>query len=146
MDKIHYVVGFCFSEDKERVVLIIKKRPEWQKYLLNGVGGKKESDDESFREAIVREFKEETGVETQEDDWKSFCYLEGSDYLVYCFKCFNDGYFNESDTTTDEPIYKVQISSILQSNHKYVSNLVWLLYMALDENYGKDFIGEIFYK
>ncbi len=35
-----YVVGFMFTEDEKQVVLIEKKRPEWQAGKLNGVGGK----------------------------------------------------------------------------------------------------------
>ncbi len=55
-----YVCGFMFSPDKKQVALIRKTKPEWQKDLLNGIGGKIESG-ESPHEAMVREFYEESG-------------------------------------------------------------------------------------
>ena len=57
----HYVAGFVFDEADERVVLIRKNRPAWQAGKLNGVGGRIE-DGESSRDAMRREFREETGV------------------------------------------------------------------------------------
>jgi 8-oxo-dGTP diphosphatase len=56
----NYVVGFLFDPTLSRVVLIRKEKPAWQKGLLNGVGGKVELN-ESFEEAMAREFAEETG-------------------------------------------------------------------------------------
>jgi 8-oxo-dGTP diphosphatase len=34
-----YVVGFLFNSDTNKVCLIKKNRPQWQKGRLNGVGG-----------------------------------------------------------------------------------------------------------
>ncbi len=53
---------FLFSEDRRRVVLINKKRPEWQAGLQNGIGGKV-LEGEIYLQAMIREFKEETGFE-----------------------------------------------------------------------------------
>jgi 8-oxo-dGTP diphosphatase len=60
--KVNYVVGFLFSDDLSKVVLIRKARPEWQKGLLNGPGGKIEKG-ETPVDAMYREFYEEAGVE-----------------------------------------------------------------------------------
>ena len=35
----YYVAGFMYSKDRKKVVLIEKINPEWQRGLLNGVGG-----------------------------------------------------------------------------------------------------------
>lgn len=35
----HYVLGFAFGPNYKKVALLHKLRPEWQKGLLNGVGG-----------------------------------------------------------------------------------------------------------
>ena len=35
-----YVAGFMFSSDKSEVLLVEKMSPEWQRGLLNGIGGK----------------------------------------------------------------------------------------------------------
>lgn len=54
-----YVLGFLFSEDGSRVLLIWKNRPAWQAGKLNGIGGKIE-DGEQPLDAMKREFVEET--------------------------------------------------------------------------------------
>ena len=59
-----YVLGFAFTTDG-RVALIQKKRPAWQAGRLNGIGGKVEGTEHSAA-AMVREFREETGVDTPE--------------------------------------------------------------------------------
>ena len=61
---IYYVVGFLFNPDMTEVVLIKKNRPDWQKGLLNGVGGKIESGEDPIT-AMIREFKEETGIKLE---------------------------------------------------------------------------------
>ena len=54
-----YVLGFLFSADLERVVLVEKSKPAWQRGLLNGVGGAIEPG-ESPAGSMDREFHEET--------------------------------------------------------------------------------------
>lgn len=66
--RIDYVCGFMFSPTLTQVVLIEKKKPSWQKGLLNGVGGKVEPREEPSY-AMAREFKEETGVVTHPQHW-----------------------------------------------------------------------------
>lgn len=60
MSQTKYVVGFMFSEDSSKVALIRKNRPEWQKGLLNGIGGHCESSDKNNQDTMIREFEEET--------------------------------------------------------------------------------------
>ena len=57
--KDRYVLGFVFSLDASRVLLIWKNRPEWQKGKLNGIGGKIEEGELPI-DAMKREFSEET--------------------------------------------------------------------------------------
>jgi hypothetical protein len=57
--KDRYVVGFVFSKDLSRVLLVLKNRPAWQDGKFNGIGGKIEGDETAF-EAMNREFVEET--------------------------------------------------------------------------------------
>jgi 8-oxo-dGTP pyrophosphatase MutT (NUDIX family) len=64
-----YVLGFYFSEDLDKVLLILKNRPPHLANKLNGVGGKLE-ERETELDAMVREFKEETGVTTLDSSWK----------------------------------------------------------------------------
>jgi 8-oxo-dGTP pyrophosphatase MutT (NUDIX family) len=54
-----YSCAFAFAGAS--VLLIRKAKPEWQKGLLNGIGGKLESP-ESVMDCTIREFREETGL------------------------------------------------------------------------------------
>ena len=67
MADILYVCGFAVFGGS-RLLLIRKARPAWQKRFLNGVGGHIE-EGETIHEAMVREFREETGIITEEVDW-----------------------------------------------------------------------------
>ena len=64
---MQYVLGFAF-DDLGRVALIRKTRPDWQRGLLNGIGGKI-NPGEACRDAMMREFYEETGVVLPADRW-----------------------------------------------------------------------------
>lgn len=81
MDK--FVVGFPFDENREHVLLVRKLRPEWQKGLLNGIGGKIEITENS-REAMRRECLEETGLVL---DWKHKAHMQGVNTDGHCFTC-----------------------------------------------------------
>lgn len=56
-----FVVGFAFTQMLDKVLLVMKLRPEWQKGFLNGIGGKIEEGETSL-EAMHRECREETGL------------------------------------------------------------------------------------
>ncbi len=127
-----YVVGFMFTEDEKQVVLIEKKRPEWQAGKLNGVGGKVEEDEFSLL-AMVREFQEETGIKTGMSYWNLYAKITGSDYIVYVFRGFDTGVVERVETKTDEVIQRTSVSYILnpQSASNMISNLPVLVRLAL---------------
>lgn len=127
MDKKKYVVGFAFSHDYTRVVLIRKNKPEWQAGYLNGVGGKIE-DGEDFLEAMIREFKEEAGILIPR--WKRFARLEFPDAKITFLKCkIHSLMERQIRSTTDE---KIEIHDIVMLNTlKTIPNLQWLIPMAL---------------
>ena len=61
---------------------------EWQAGLLNGIGGKIE-DGEAPIEALVREFAEETGVQTSAEEWSAIVhYVHPHSYEVFFTKRF----------------------------------------------------------
>jgi len=128
MDKIRYVVGFLFSSDYKRVVLINKNRPEFQKGLYNGVGGRIEEDELPI-DAMIREFYEETDVLIE--NWKEYAILDG-DCVVHVFAAYSEKY-SEVTTKTDERVeilYTFEVPSL-----KIMPNLRWLIPMALDANH-----------
>lgn len=60
MKRKHFVLGFVFNSNLNSVLLVEKKRPDWQAGYFNGIGGKIE-DDETPLQAMQREGREETG-------------------------------------------------------------------------------------
>lgn len=98
-----YVCGFAFSLNLRRVWLIVKNRPAWQKGRVNGIGGRVEGK-ETATQAMVREFKEETGVVTSEAQW---LFLEGHKHKngveVSFFAARLEGH-DRPTTTTDEQV------------------------------------------
>lgn len=90
MDLPNQVLGFFFNQERSRVLLILKNRPDHLKGMYNGVGGKCEHR-EKYIDAIVREFKEETNLYISHERWKNFCSMNVSvkdnkaTYYVECF-------------------------------------------------------------
>lgn len=142
MKEIEYVVGFLFDDSGKHVVLIEKQRPEWQRGLLNGVGGKVDSIEDIFT-AMRREFIEETGANSLW--WYKFAELSGYDgpairegteisrYKIHCFSTFSTICFNAVKTTTDEKLVKRSVSD-LSNYHDTLPNTRWLILMALNMN------------
>lgn len=135
MDKRQqYVVGFMFDDYRNTVVLIKKNRPEWQAGKLNGVGGKVEPN-EMPTAAMIREFFEETGVQTNREDWIYLCTLKSEKSVIHIFKGENSKYAMAARTTTDEKIGLYDPSILFEVPQIVVPNLHWLLPMAAsDEN------------
>lgn len=132
--KKSYVLGFLFTADTSNVVLIQKTKPEWQAGKLNGVGGKVEKFDQTAHDAMVREFKEETGVVFT--DWTQYAVMESPDWVVTAFKGFSDVAFDVR-TTTEERICLLDRHRIFGNSIVYpiISNLHWLIPAALDTNH-----------
>lgn len=132
-----YSLGFLFSSDLTKVLLIEKKKPEWQKGLLNGIGGKTEEEKESSMESVIREFKEETGIDTEGLGWRQYAWLQGNSegWGVACFVGAGDMIEN-FQTLTDEKVSIVKVSDILNLNT--LSNIPWLVYLALDVLTGEE--------
>ena len=143
------VVGFMFDERFKQVALIRKegRRLSWQKGLLNGIGGGIELL-ETAPDAMIREFKEETGMTTHCDDWHLFALLLGrptdTEYydpeyaelpvLKWSVDCFwAVGRLVELKTMESEEVVILNITDL--QNDVYfptVPNLQWLIPMAMD--------------
>lgn len=127
---INYVTGFMFSKDRRNVVLISKLNPAWQRGLLNGIGGKIESG-ETPAQAMSREFKEETGVQTSDTQWTPFAVITHQEtYHVNFFFTFDDVAFNV--TTTEKEVVGVYDVNALPIH--VIANLTWLIPLALDRS------------
>lgn len=123
-----YVAGFLFNEDRSRVALVRKNRPEWQAGLLNAIGGKVEVSDETYKAAMIREFQEETGLLIE--SWLHFCTLSGTSWKVYFYSAISDK-FKNIKTATDEQIIVTSIDYFYR-RLDLMKNLKVLLSLALD--------------
>lgn len=123
-----YVAGFLFSEDYEKVVLIRKNRPAWQKGKLNGVGGHVEPG-ETPDDAMVREFMEECGTTTLH--WKYFGTIKGADFIVDWYKA---AVSLPVISTTDEEVDWYHVSDVINDVLPIIPHLKWLIMLALDKD------------
>ena len=121
-----YVAGFCFSECGEQVALIRKLNPEWQRGLLNGIGGKVEPG-ESPHLAMVREFEEETGAHIE--DWRLFCTATTEEDRLHFLTARGD--LDALYSAEAEEVLTVAIEEIPTLDT--IPNLRWLIPLALDE-------------
>lgn len=135
-----YVLGFAFNEIRESVVLIEKNRPEWQAGKHNGIGGKIEEFDETPLDAMIREFKEETGCETTEADWHYFAVinceadiLNGQPAQIHCFRCFlHHDRFRECITQETEKVVRVSAGVTIYMM-KLIDKVRFLIPLALEK-------------
>jgi 8-oxo-dGTP diphosphatase len=124
-----YVAGFLFSPDKKSVVLVRKKRPDWQAGRLNGVGGSVE-DGETPVAAMRREFMEEAGLDVP--DWHAFGTVTGRKGLTVVHFFWAVGEVNDAKTMTDEDIAARDVDLI--PPQEMVRAVAWMLPLARDGN------------
>jgi 8-oxo-dGTP pyrophosphatase MutT (NUDIX family) len=122
-----YVCGFVFSSDFRTVVLIQKRRPDWQVGLLNGVGGGIEPGEEPV-EAMSRECREECGIEIVPlNRWTHFLDWTGPHVQVHFF--FATGPALAARSLTDELIGLYEVSDLQAL--RTVPNLQWLIPLCI---------------
>lgn len=127
-----YVVGLAFSEQRDRVVLIKKKRGPAQLIgKWNGVGGHIEGV-ETAAFAMAREFAEETGVVTASTAWTEFMQLEGTDWTVVFFYLCDNVIAEAVRTTEDEIVGSWYLDVVSASDMPLAPNLRWIIPMALN--------------
>lgn len=157
-----WVVGFLFNDDASEVVLIRKRRPEWQAGKLNGVGGKIEDRDWSARavpdvtdseavhaaavlEAMIREFFEETGVVIP--DWHHFASLTWEEGVVHFLRAFMpQATVDRCRTTTDESVERHSVHRLGEPGDGLANvtpNLLWLVPLAAHRHDSYDLIDVV---
>lgn len=127
---ISAVLGFMFCPMKGHVVLLKKKRPDDQRGKFNGVGGKVE-DGESAPAAMVREFMEETGVETKQEDWELVVLLKNDAWHVSVYRTFSDSVY-AARSMSDENVAIVDVEYLFE--FPTMRNTRWLVPFCLDDS------------
>jgi len=137
-----YTVGFLFNNERNEVLLIQKKRPDWQKGYLNGIGGHIE-EDESPLECMTREFYEEADIKIF--NWEELAIITDEEtWKVHFYRTFvADDIFNSYESKTDEEVIgcifrKDEYDGILLPNN-VIKNLNWLIPMAIGDDPGIPF-------
>jgi len=142
-----YVNGLLFSPDRRHLAMVHKKKPAWQAGRLNAIGGKKKPG-ETYHDAVVREFEEETGVHIPE--WEHTITLTapwgvsgpaGQDWWeLRFFRAFSPEVFNVRTKETEEilvvPINLVGHVGQLPPQLNVIPNLTWAIPMSLDDHLG----------
>ncbi len=137
---VDYVVGYMREQLSDRVLMVRKSKPAWQAGLLNGIGGKVERLEIPV-EAMVREFKEETGIDTVVTDWRLVlslhdkrdfytCNADGSHGMVYWFateRRFMPKFPAKNDR--GEELLTVHVSEVSQRND-VVATSRWCIPLA----------------
>lgn len=126
-----YVIGFLFSPSLDRVILIRKKRPEWQAEKWNAPGGKVETG-ESFIEAVAREFHEETGLLFPLTEWHHFATTHpNKNSIIQTFYTVSESY-NDVDTLTDEAVRCWPVAEVMRMPWgAFIPEIPWLVQMGL---------------
>lgn len=132
--KTFYVVGFLFDNACENVLLIRKLKPDWQKGLLNGIGGKVESG-EKIENSMIREFDEET-TNTKPLNWRRYCIMsgtnnDGSEFCVDVFSARTD-VIADIKSKESEVVELHSTQRVCSGQEKTIGNVPWLVSMAMD--------------
>lgn len=127
----NYVLGLIFSEDKKSILLLKKNRgPEAVIGKLNGIGGKIEEFETAYH-AMVRECKEETGLDIPVDEWEFSSILNGPNWNVFIFNVFTDKIF-DFQQIEDEQLTIIHSDYI--KDYEVVNNIPLLVAVALDDS------------
>lgn len=119
-----YVLGFAFDMFGQ-VLLKRAQRPAHLAGYLNGLGGAVEGDETPIA-AMVREFREESGIETDESNWTRFGAMVCNGCLIHLYA----GQVVDFGGATDSSEGHVYIAEVEQLPRDVVPNLRWLVPMA----------------
>lgn len=143
----HYVLGFAFRHDNSKsVAMILKKKPDYQAGKYNGIGGHVE-ENETYHGAMVREFKEESGVEIKE--WRYFGRISGYGaaqhrYVIHLFASSSWEVDGLKTTAPQEGEVKmIHLDDIHERKVPMMHNIPWLAQMAWESLQG-DFMPRFF--
>jgi 8-oxo-dGTP diphosphatase len=124
-----YSLGFIFTPSFDKVLLIHKVTPDWQKGNLNGIGGKIE-EDESTLSCVVREVKEESNLSIPENYWVYVANLSSNNFFTDVFACKYDGQMTDAKSLEVE---QIEWFSTRELPSNMMNNLYWLIPLSIDK-------------
>ncbi len=123
-----YTLGFLFNHDLTKVLLIHKLRPEWQNGKINGLGGKYEKN-ETAKECIVREIKEETNLKTNSKEWQKIGELHSTKFAVDVMGMIYQGKEADAVSIEEEKVEWFLVNSLPKN---IMTNLSWLIPLTIE--------------
>jgi 8-oxo-dGTP pyrophosphatase MutT (NUDIX family) len=136
---IEYVCGFLISKEFDAVLMVKKEKPDWQKGLWNGIGGKIEGSEPPYI-AMIREFKEEIGIDSVAYEcWENIGKVTefNGEWRVHFFKQFVrylpkfhlTNSINQWNNDAGEQLDFLPYSGLLKGDYKGMTilNLNWII-------------------
>jgi 8-oxo-dGTP pyrophosphatase MutT (NUDIX family) len=129
------VCGFLVNVHEEEVLLIDRKKIDWQHGRLNGIGGKIVEGELPFT-AMQREFKEETDISLAGWDERIRLINLYADWMVHFFICMTDINLGEyhGKVVDGEGVLRVKYLGELYKHPKVLYNLKWLITLCLEDD------------
>lgn len=124
MEMKHFVLGFVFNKSQDAVLLVEKKRPDWQKGFYNGIGGKIKLD-ETPLEAMNREAIEEVANIYKFEHVITFVCPGGT---VFVFKAVTLTDIIPYQQMEDEILHRMPLTCLPE---KMMANLKWMIPVCL---------------
>lgn len=127
MDK-RYTVGFLFTPDFRRVLLIHKLTPEWQRGRVNALGGKYEGD-ETPQQCTAREIQEECGIDIASEHWRHLGLMHSNEWSVDILAAIHTGPESDAESLEAQQVEWFDVHALPETA---ISNLTWLIPLCID--------------
>ncbi len=106
-----------------------KLKPDWQVGKLNGLGGKLEDGEDGIH-GILREIKEEAGLNTEVSGWTYVGTFRSTTWVMEVFGYIYKGDIRDARSLEEEQVEWFDVEKLPKN---VISNLHWLIPMTLDK-------------